>query len=215
MLYLVMANKKLDNKKRSNYTEQCSPRGDIDMNTIVTSREDIIKSSKELIQNQGWSAVSIRSVAAACGVSVGSIYNYFASKAELVGAAVESVWFEIFHLPQDKSVFCDTLSTIAWIYQRMEYGCSQYPGFFTLHSFVFMDEDKPDGKKVMLQIWQHIIDNLCNVLRHDVNIRSDAFNSQFTVEKFSELIFTLILSAMLRQDYDVTMIEEMVRRTVY
>ena len=62
------------------------------MNTIVTSKEEILKTSRALIQEQGWSAVSIRSVAAACGVSVGSIYNYFDSKAELVSATVESVW---------------------------------------------------------------------------------------------------------------------------
>lgn len=46
------------------------------MNTVVTSKEDILKASRELIRERGWSAISIRSVAAACGVSVGSIYNY-------------------------------------------------------------------------------------------------------------------------------------------
>ena len=34
------------------------------MNTIVTSREDILHSSRELIRRQGWEAVNIRSVAA-------------------------------------------------------------------------------------------------------------------------------------------------------
>lgn len=62
------------------------------MNTVVTSKEEILKNSRVLIQQQGWSAVSIRSVAAACGVSVGSIYNYFDSKADLMGATIESVW---------------------------------------------------------------------------------------------------------------------------
>ena len=65
------------------------------MNTIVTSREEILKASRELIRQEGWSAISIRSVAAACGVSVGSIYNYFDSKTELVSATVESVWEKI------------------------------------------------------------------------------------------------------------------------
>ena len=45
------------------------------MNAAVTSKEEILKTSRELIRQQGWSSVSIRSVAAACGVSVGSIYN--------------------------------------------------------------------------------------------------------------------------------------------
>lgn len=99
------------------------------MNTIVTSKEEILKTSRELIQQQGWSAVNIRSVAGACGVSVGSIYNYFDSKAALVCATVESVWCEIFHRPEDSAVFRDTQACIVWMYERMKYGCRQYPGF--------------------------------------------------------------------------------------
>ena len=78
------------------------------MNTVVTSKEQILKASRELIRREGWSAVNIRSVAAGCGVSVGSIYNYFDSKADLIGAVVESVWCEIFHRPEDAAVFQDT-----------------------------------------------------------------------------------------------------------
>ena len=59
------------------------------MNTVVTSKEEILKTSRELIRQQGWRAVNIRSVAAACGVSVGSIYNYFDSKSDLAGATVD------------------------------------------------------------------------------------------------------------------------------
>lgn len=99
------------------------------MNTIVTSKEEILKTSRALIQEQGWSAVSIRSVAAACGVSVGSIYNYFDSKAELVSATVESVWREIFHRPEDAAVFQDVQACVIWMYERMAYGYEQYPGF--------------------------------------------------------------------------------------
>ena len=47
------------------------------LNTIVTSREAILQTSRELIRTQGWDAVNIRNVAKACDISVGSIYNYF------------------------------------------------------------------------------------------------------------------------------------------
>ena len=112
------------------------------MNTVVTSKEEILDTSRALIQREGWSAVNIRSVAAGCGVSVGSIYNYFDSKAALLGATVESVWCEIFHRPEDGAVFQDTQACIAWIYGRMVYVCKQYPGFFTLHSLCFLQEEK-------------------------------------------------------------------------
>ena len=185
------------------------------MNTVVTSREEILRASRELIRRQGWDAVSIRSVAAACGVSVGSIYNYFASKAELVSDTVESVWCEIFHRPADEAVFENTLACVAWIYGRMEYGCARYPGFFTLHSLGFLREDKADGKRRMEHTWQHIRQGLLTVLGRDKNIRPGAFNEAFTAEKFADVLFSLMLSALLRQDYDPSTVLELVRRTLY
>ena len=99
------------------------------MNAAVTSKEEILKTSRELIRQQGWSSVSIRSVAAACGVSVGSIYNYFDSKAALLSETVGSVWQEIFHRPDDADVFQDVQTCVTWMYTRIAYGCEQYPGF--------------------------------------------------------------------------------------
>ena len=185
------------------------------MNTAVTSKEDILKTSRELIRQQGWSAINIRSVATACGVSVGSIYNYFDSKSALVSATVESVWREIFRRPEDEAVFCDTQAYITWMYEQMERGCKQYPGFFTLHSLGFLQEEKADGKQRMQRAWQHIIDGLYYVLTQDVRVRSDAFTEQFTAERFSDVLFSLMLSALLRQDYDPTAVLEIVRRTLY
>ena len=185
------------------------------MNTVVTSKEEILKTSRELIRQQGWSAVNIRSVAAACGVSVGSIYNYFDSKAALVADTVESVWCEIFHRPEDRTVFQDTQACVTWLYGRMEYGCKEYPDFFTLHSLGFMREDKPDGKRRMQETWRHILDGLCSVLKRDSKIRPDAFTEQFTAEKFADVLFSLMLSALLRQDYDPGAVLEIVRRTLY
>lgn len=185
------------------------------MNTVITSKEEILKTSRELIRQKGWSAVNIRSVAAECGVSVGSIYNYFDSKAALVGATVESVWCEIFRRPKEEATFQDTQACIIWLYARMAYGGRQYPGFFTLHSLGFLGEDKADGKRRMQKAWQHILDGLCLVLKRDPNVRPDAFTEQFTPEKFADLLFSLMLSALLRQDYDPTAVLEIIRRTLY
>ena len=74
------------------------------MNRLATSKEDILAASRELIKENGWAAVSIRSVAAKCSVSAGTIYNYYESKAELLGATIESVWQEIFFHPEDEQV---------------------------------------------------------------------------------------------------------------
>lgn len=135
------------------------------MNRLATSKEDILAASRELIKENGWAAVSIRSVAAKCSVSAGTIYNYYESKAELLGATIESVWQEIFFHPEDEQVFHDVTTCISWIYERFQYGNKRFPGFFSLHSFGFMKEGKDDGKKRMMRTWGHILNGLCEVLK--------------------------------------------------
>ena len=103
------------------------------MNPVVTSKEEILAASRELIRTRGWQAVNIRAVAAACGVSVGSIYNYYDSKSSLTAATVESVWCEIFHRPSAEPA--DTLACLRWMYERMAWGAREYPGFFSLRPF--------------------------------------------------------------------------------
>lgn len=185
------------------------------MNTVVTSKEEILKKSRELIQKNGWATVNIRSLAAACGVSVGSIYNYFESKSALVSATVESVWEDIFHRPDDESVFTDVLSSVKWMFGRLEYGCERYPDFFTHHSLGFMQQDTEDGKRQMRRAWQHILDELRAVLLRDGKVRPDAFTGDLTPDAFAQALFSLMLSAAVRQDFDSSAVLEIVRRTIY
>ena len=185
------------------------------MNPMATSKENILQISRNLIQQNGWAGVNIRSVAAACGVSVGCIYNYFESKTDLLSATVESIWSDIFHHPEDEAVFQDTLSCVRWMYKQLEYGCQRYPGFFTHHALGFVQQDTADGKQQMQRAWQHILDALCTVLRNDARLRADAFTEEFTVEKFAEILFSLMLSALVRQDFDPSTVLEIVRRAVY
>lgn len=184
-------------------------------NPMATSKEEILKTSRVLIQQNGWEAVNIRAVAAACGVSVGCIYNYFGSKTELVSAAVESIWSDIFRHPDDPAVFEDTLSCIRWMYRQLEYGSAQYPGFFTHHALGFVRQDTADGKQQMRQTWQHILDALTMVLTRDKKIRPDAFTEEFTRQKFAGILFSLMLSAVVQQDFDPTAVLEIIRRTIY
>ena len=185
------------------------------MNPMATSKENILQISRKLIQQNGWAGVNIRSVAAACGVSVGCIYNYFESKTDLLSATEESIWNDIFHHPEDEAVFQDTLSCVRWMYKQLEYGCQRYPGFFTHHALGFVQQDTADGKQQMQRAWQHILDALCTVLRNDARIRADAFTEEFTVEKFAEMLFSLMLSALVRQDFDPSTVLEIVQRAVY
>ena len=185
------------------------------LNTIVTSKEEILCVSRALIQNQGWKAVNIRTVAKECNISIGSVYNYFENKADLIAATVESVWHDIFHLSENMFSFDDFSGCIEWIFSCMKEGEKKYPGFFTLHSMSFLGEEKSSGQERMAQSWIHIKKGLHYVLLCDKKVKENAFDETFTREKFIEIMFSLLLSALVKRDYDCTGIMGMMRRVLY
>ncbi|GFI22268.1 HTH-type transcriptional repressor Bm3R1 [Lachnospiraceae bacterium] len=185
------------------------------MNTIITSKEAILDTSRQLVTTKGWSAVNIRSVAAACGVSVGSIYNYFSSKSDLVTATVESIWHDIFHFSERQTEFDSFADCVQWIYDSIKTGSKRYPGFFTSHSMHFLESDKTDGQQRMAQSWEHIQAELFRVLKKDKKIRPDVFDKALTPERFVDIVFSLIVSALIRQNYDDSGVMELINRIIY
>ena len=120
----------------------------------------------------------------------------------MLSDTIESIWHEIFFHPEDEQVFHDVESCISWIYERLEYGNRQFPGFFSLHSFGFMRDEKTSGKKRMMKTWGHILNGLCEVLENDPKVRAD-------------ILFSLILVSMIRQDYDPSSVLMLVKKTLY
>ena len=184
------------------------------MNTTITSKEAILETSRRIIREEGLARLSIRSVAAACGVSVGSIYNYFESKSELAAAAIERVWEDIFHFPKQEE-FLHFSDCVRWIFDSIQSGSEKYPGFFTLHSVGFFGEEKTTGRERMENSWHHIQKELLCVLNRDPDVRPEVFQGALTRESLVDMIFSLILSALVQQKYDSGPVLEMLRQLLY
>ncbi|MBE6941742.1 MAG: TetR/AcrR family transcriptional regulator [Ruminococcaceae bacterium] len=52
----------------------------------------LMEEAKKQLEQFGYGALTIRSVAQACGVGVGTVYNYFSSKDELLAAYLLGDW---------------------------------------------------------------------------------------------------------------------------
>ena len=59
---------------------------------LVNIKETLLAEAKRQVMEQGYSAMTIRSVASACGVGVGTVYNYFSSKDMLVASFMLEDW---------------------------------------------------------------------------------------------------------------------------
>ncbi len=62
------------------------------MRQKVTSREQILDAAMEIAVKEGVDQLSIRKLAKACGIAVGSMYNYYPDKETLVSEVAEVFW---------------------------------------------------------------------------------------------------------------------------
>ena len=65
------------------------------MPKIIENLENrLIEEARRQIEESGYGAMTIRSVAKGCGVGVGTVYNYYTSKDELLAAYLLGDWKE-------------------------------------------------------------------------------------------------------------------------
>lgn len=186
-----------------------------EMNKVVTSKEAILDVSRNIAANQGLKAINMRSVAKECNVAVGSIYNYFPSKGELITATVESIWLMIFHNAHDCLQFHDFIKCIEWLYQQMLNGTKEYPDFFFIHSDAFEKENKELGKQEMLRYFEHMYQNLHIVLRQDPKVKRDVFQVSLTEEDFIEFVFANMMNALLHRQSSCYILIEIIKKVIY
>lgn len=85
---------------------------------IENVKEQLLLEAKKQVFEQGYSATTIRSVASACNVSVGTVYNYFDSKEMLTATFVLENWMQ--HLQRMKELDCnDSKKFLKGIYELL------------------------------------------------------------------------------------------------
>lgn len=185
------------------------------MNKVVTSKEEIMDVSRRLVLEKGIASLSMRAIAEACGVAVGSIYNYFPSKAELLSAAIGSVWEEIFRPFYEREAFGSFTECVSVLFGTIRDGNERYPGFFTVHALSFASSDRKKGKEAMTRYLSALEGRLVDALRQDENIREGVFGEIFSEEVFAGYVFELMLSIFLRKGQSCEALLEMIRQTIY
>ena len=84
------------------------------MPKIIENLESkLIQEARRQIAEIGYSAMTIRSVAKACGVGVGTVYNYFSSKDELLATYLLEDWKQCLATIQEVSACSDVPLPVA------------------------------------------------------------------------------------------------------
>ena len=185
------------------------------MDKTIISKDTILSAGKEIIIESGLNSLSIRDVANKCGISIGSVYNYFPSKSDLIVATIESVWIEIIMDSQEGIKGDSFLESISYLFNRIKIGCENYPSFFSIHSMSAANFNKNKGREVMDIYFKNIKTRLLESLNQDNNVRDGVFNEEFTKTDFIDFTFYNIITLFMKKAESCDFLLELVKRIIY
>lgn len=178
--------------------------------SVITS-EEILEQAYQLACEQGLRSLSIRSIATACDVSVGTVYNSYASKTELINDVVGMFWQRAFaetmktlavHEGNDFIAFCEALS------QSLKSALKEFRKDFLSDLSALSEGDRLSAQKREQQSFIHARAGIERALLSDPKIKQDRLTGAMAPEALAALVWeTLIDSARDDMGYDKTLFE--------
>lgn len=163
------------------------------LNTGITSKEAILQVSRDIVACKGLSALNMRAVADKCHFALGTLYNHYANKDELLLATVEDIWKDIFHMNQRCPIEMTFPRYVAYIFECIQKGAEKYHNFFSTHAVSIASSGKEKAKCTRNLCFEHIKEGLLEVLQADNNVSENAFDTSFEKREFIEFVFDNIL----------------------
>ena len=94
-------------------------------------REILLQEAKRQVFENGYSSLTIRSVACACGIGVGTVYNYFESKDALVAGFMLEDWGTCMTAINNKSeISSEVEPVLRCIYDELKLFADKYDSLF-------------------------------------------------------------------------------------
>lgn len=184
------------------------------MNPPNTSREEIMRVSRKIVSEKGLPALNMRALAKECGIALGTLYNYYSDKDELVVAAIESVWQDILEksAPDSGVRFSQYVTqTYAHIIERLK----DYPDFLAAHSISVAGSAKGKARGMMERYFGKIRGELHAALREDKNVDRSIFSETFREEDLIEHILDTIPISIINGKPDCATLTEILDRLLY
>lgn len=183
------------------------------MNKVVTSKEELLDTARQIVFQEGIDQLSIRVLAKKLNISVGAVYNYFPSKSDLLLAIVESFWKGIFH--KDICILSETLPFADFyevVYHRLAEHMEDFFSVLLGQLDILRNTEKERGKLMEERYQQHIREGFLYALQHDCDIPEHIWNATFTKAAFIDFLMEHMMNDLSHQRRSCTFTKELICR---
>lgn len=183
------------------------------MNKTITSKEKIISISKQIAQQKALNCLNMREIASLSEIAVGSIYNYFPSKNDLIMETIKSIWNEISEDSIKKMENRSFIESVEILFQSIRNSEIKYPHFLNNHGTIISNKNK--GMKMMSDFFDLIKKQLLKVLNQDKNLKESFFTKECSKEEFIDFIFANLVNLSSQKGADCRVLKQIIRASIY
>lgn len=156
----------------------------------IDVKENILNSAKEIALKQGITKINIRAVAKNSGIAIGSVYNYYPKKDDLLMAVIEDFWTEALSEIDFRNLDGNSFfEKIQKIYDSMYVYFHKFKENWLEQLSLLNEQEKRLGRKKQNEYFSRIYAMIVYLMDEDDNIRSCEWNSLISKERTAEFIF--------------------------
>lgn len=185
------------------------------LNKQTSQKEIIFFAAREIALEKGINKINIRSVALKSGVSIGTVYNYYETKGDILVDVIEDFWREAFKNIDFKSLgdksFFDKLNEI---YQKLDEYLQQFKENWLNQLYQLNTHEKKLGRKVEAEYYNRIYSGIVVLMDLDENISMQIRDSGISKERMAEFIFDNMLLILKKDNGDFEFFLEMLKRMI-
>lgn len=157
-------------------------------------KEIILASAKDISLEHSINEINIRKVAKKSNISIGTVYNYFPTKADLLVAVIEDFWKEAFtkidiRALGDKSFY----EKIEEIYDSLYSYLYNFKENWLEQISLLNAQEKEVGRKRQEEYFARIRTIIISLMDSDKSIGKHIWSSSITKEKTAQFIFDNML----------------------
>lgn len=181
-------------------------KGDQMPKILTNVKPDIYKATKQMLNQDGYDKLSIRGIAKECGIGMGTIYNYFKSKDEIIIEIVLDDWNMVLKrmdnvIESDKSV----MEKLTIVYKQLNEFVSGYHGMWL--DMMMSGSKPPSGECRRASYTLELLERISIITS---KIESDMDDKE--IDFLNNTITTLFLSNTKDGDLDLLSLEKFLNR---
>ena len=185
-------------------------------NKPIINKQQILDIAFDIACTSGLSGLSIREIANACNMAVGTVYNYFPTKNDLVNDVVGRFWNEALadrmpsaHAGDDFVDFCQELA------RQLSEALAKFRDDWLTEIAALDAHGLASARKREESCFAHIRKGLAIALERDPNVAHDELHGALEPDKLCAFVWDSRLSSIKRGDPSCETLFALLRRVLY